>query len=67
VDQVAPRVILAGTVNRKERLMANLTEEIVNAIISGISSDDIAIEQMLAIVERLDRAGYVIISKTEKS
>jgi len=47
--------------------MANLTEEIVNAIISGISSDDIAIEQMLAIVERLDRAGYVIISKTEKS
>lgn len=43
-----------------------LTEEIVNAIISGISSDDEATEQMIAIVERLDHAGYAIVAKPQE-
>jgi hypothetical protein len=40
--------------------MSELNEAIVNAIITGISSDDTATEQMLSIVERLKAAGYVI-------
>ena len=41
--------------------MADLTEEIVNAIIAGIGSSDIAIEQVLDVIEQLDTAGYVIV------
>lgn len=45
------------------RMLQDYPEEVVNAFIAGISSDDEALGQMFEIINLLDKAGYEIVRK----